>query len=160
VLDPRLFSFNSRQGACDLCRGTGIRAEIDPELVVADPTRSLKGGALAALGELGLDGDGRKLLRALKAAKVPLDKPFAGLTARQRRPVLEGNGAAVEGVLPLLRRHAFYTEAEENAADDDALVADGYEAYISARACGECSGSRLNARARAVRVFGSSLPEL
>ena len=160
VLDPRLFSFNSRQGACDVCRGTGVRAEIDPELVVADPSRTLKGGALAALAELGLDGDARKLLRALKTAKVPLDKPFTRLTARQRRTVLEGNGGAVEGVLPLLRRHAFYGEAEETDVDDEALVADGYEAYVSARPCGECGGSRLNARARAVRVLGMSLPDL
>src|SRR6266404_1002240 len=159
-LDPRLFSFNSRQGACDVCRGSGVRAEIDPELVVADPSRSLKGGALAALADLGLDGDVRKLLRALKAGKVPLDKPFARLTARQRRCVLEGNGGAIEGVLPLLRRHAFYAEAEESDGGDEALVAEGYEAYVSARPCGGCGGSRLNARARAVRVLGSSLPVL
>ncbi len=160
VLDPRLFSFNSRQGACDVCRGTGVSTELDPELVVTDPTRSLRGGALAALHELGLDTDARKLLRALKAARVPLDKPFARLTARQRHCVLDGNGAAVEGVLPLLRRHAFYAEAEETGVDDQALVAEGYDAYVSARPCAECGGSRLNARARAVRVLGASLPEL
>ena len=160
TLEPRLFSFNSRQGACDACRGTGVSAELDPELVIADPTQSLRAGALAALHELGLDAEARKLLRALKAARVPLDKPFARLTARQRRCVLEGNGAAVEGVLPLLRRHAFYAEGEETAADDEALVAEGYDAYISARACADCGGSRLNTRARAVRVLGASLPEL
>jgi excinuclease ABC subunit A len=159
VLDPRLFSFNSRQGACDACRGSGVSTELDPELVIADPTRTLRRGALAALHELGLDGDARKLLRALKAAGIPLDKPFARLTARQRRCVLDGNGAAIEGVVPLLRRHAFYAESEESG-DDEALVAEGYDAYVSARPCTACGGSRLNARARAVRVLGTALPEL
>src|SRR5437763_12709618 len=47
-LDPRLFSFNSRQGACPDCEGTGVTVDIDPSSVV-DPSRSLDGGALLPL---------------------------------------------------------------------------------------------------------------
>ena len=161
VLDPRLFSFNSRQGACDACRGTGITTELDPDLVVTDPRRSLRDGALAALDEVGLAREGRKLLRQLKAAKVPLDKPFARLTARQRRLVLDGN-TTVEGLMPLMQRHAFYGESEEQdgATSDEALVAEGFAAYLTARPCPTCAGSRLNARARAVRVLDAALPAL
>jgi excinuclease ABC subunit A len=161
VLDPRLFSFNSRQGACDACRGTGIATELDPELVVTDPQRSLRDGALAALDEVGLEREGRKLLRQLKTAKVPVDKPFARLTARQRRLVLEGNGT-VEGLVSLMQRHAFAPEGEDEGggAGDELLVAEGFAPYLTARACAGCAGSRLNARARAVHVLGTALPAL
>ncbi|MFQ6671986.1 MAG: excinuclease ABC subunit UvrA, partial [Candidatus Tectimicrobiota bacterium] len=45
-LEPRLFSFNSPHGACPACDGLGSHREIDPDLVVPDPSKSLKGGAL------------------------------------------------------------------------------------------------------------------
>ena len=41
---PRMFSFNSPYGACPECSGIGTRFEIDPDLLVPNPERSLKGG--------------------------------------------------------------------------------------------------------------------
>jgi len=164
VLDPRLFSFNSRQGACAACRGLGVTAEIDPSLVVPDPERTLREGALQALRDLGLLAQERKLLRALKTAGVPLDRPFRRLTARHRRLALEGDGGSVSGSLPLLRDHALYPDADETATDDqnerELLVAEPFRPYVTERACGACAGTRLNPRARAVRVSDVSLPEL
>src|SRR5205814_3165272 len=46
-LEPRIFSFNSPHGACERCTGLGSQMEIDPELVVPDPTLSIGEGALA-----------------------------------------------------------------------------------------------------------------
>ena len=46
-LEPRIFSFNSPHGACDRCTGLGSQMEIDPELVVPDPSLSISEGALA-----------------------------------------------------------------------------------------------------------------
>src|SRR5216684_3183218 len=46
-LEPRIFSFNSPHGACDRCTGLGSQMEIDPELVVPDPSLSIGDGALA-----------------------------------------------------------------------------------------------------------------
>src|SRR5205085_10426579 len=46
-LEPRIFSFNSPHGACDHCTGLGSQMEIDPELVVPDPSLSIGEGALA-----------------------------------------------------------------------------------------------------------------
>ncbi len=159
VLDPRLFSFNSRQGACRTCQGLGTTVELDAELVVANPGRSLRDGAIAALGELGLDGEERKLLRAVKAAGIAVDKPFKRLTDRQRRLVLEGDGKKIAGVLPLLRARGFYEETEESGGGE-VMVAEGMRPYIAERACVECAGTRLVARARAVRVLDRSFPEL
>ena len=41
-LDPRLFSFNSQQGACGQCAGMGFTWDFDPELIFADPRQPLR----------------------------------------------------------------------------------------------------------------------
>ena len=46
-LEPRSFSFNSPWGACPDCTGLGTRMEVDPELVVPDPDKTLAEGAIA-----------------------------------------------------------------------------------------------------------------
>ena len=46
-LEPRIFSFNSPHGACERCTGLGSQMEIDPDLVVPDPSLSIAEGALA-----------------------------------------------------------------------------------------------------------------
>jgi len=143
-LDPRLFSFNSRQGACPTCSGSGVRVELDPDAVV-DPTRSLEAGALLPLEHPELKADKRRLLRALGAAGVPLDRPFGRLGARQRRLALDGDA----GALAVLRARLDEDEA-------DAVLGD----FTAERPCPDCNGQRLNARARAVRLHGRTLPEI
>ncbi|RME37071.1 MAG: excinuclease ABC subunit UvrA, partial [Planctomycetota bacterium] len=55
-LSPQLFSFNAPQGACETCNGLGVTLELDPDLIVPDPNRSLEAGAIAPWC-----GQGRKL---------------------------------------------------------------------------------------------------
>jgi excinuclease ABC subunit A len=43
---PNLFSFNSPVGACDTCRGFGRTIDIDWDLVISDPSKSLEQGAI------------------------------------------------------------------------------------------------------------------
>ena len=45
-IEPRLFSFNSPQGACPTCEGLGTKKEIDPNLVIPDKTRTIAEGAI------------------------------------------------------------------------------------------------------------------
>src|SRR4030095_146764 len=47
ALSPQSFSFNSPLGMCAACNGLGTRLEVDPELVVPDPSLSIRGGAIA-----------------------------------------------------------------------------------------------------------------
>ena len=57
-LEPRSFSFNSPYGACPECTGLGIRKEVDPDLVVPDPERTLARGC----GRAVVDGPHRRVL--------------------------------------------------------------------------------------------------
>ncbi|HSH13208.1 MAG TPA: excinuclease ABC subunit UvrA, partial [Desulfurivibrionaceae bacterium] len=59
-LEPRLFSFNNPQGACTECSGLGVKQFLDPQLVVPDPTRSLRQGAIAPWGDPWRVGTGRR----------------------------------------------------------------------------------------------------
>ncbi|TMB03306.1 MAG: excinuclease ABC subunit A, partial [Deltaproteobacteria bacterium] len=141
-LDPRLFSFNSRQGACPACDGAGVREEVDPTAVL-DQRRSLEGGALLPLERPELRAEKRRLLRTLAAAGVPLDRPVAKLGARQRRAILDGNDRA----LAVLRQRL-------EAGDGSDLGA-----FTTERPCEACGGERLNPRARAVRLNGQRIAE-
>ncbi len=146
ALDPRFFSFNSRQGACPECDGAGAATAVDPEAVL-DPTSTLDAGGLAPFEQPALRAEKRKLLRALAAAGVPLDRPTGRLAARHRRLVLEGDGKLV-GALALL--------GEALGAEDGPDLS----AFAVERPCVACGGQRLNARARAVRLQGHGIAEL
>ncbi|MEM9714788.1 MAG: excinuclease ABC subunit UvrA, partial [Actinomycetota bacterium] len=170
-LAPRNFSFNSPYGACPVCDGLGTRYEVDPELVVPDPDRSLGEGAIAPWS-----GPNSRYLQRLLAAvgaefDIPMDVAWGNLTAAQRKKILYGTGkkkvtvryknrygrqrtysAAYEGVVPSLERR--HTDTDSDWARDK------IEGYMREVACHACGGARLNEVSRAVTVGGRSLHEL
>jgi excinuclease ABC subunit A len=145
-LDPRLFSFNSRQGACPDCGGAGYRREPDADAVL-DPTRSLADGAALPFELEDQETPKRRFLKQLSAAGVPLDRAVGRLAAKHRATILEGD-AKRPGLLPLLR-----TALEDGDGE-------AFEDFLVERPCDACHGQRLNARARAVRVHGHGIAEL
>ncbi len=150
--DPRLFSFNSRQGACPACTGAGFVWEFDPALIVPDEGKSLKQDALLPLARSELKRAKTKLLRGLKKLGVPVDRPFSELNAEQRQLVFAGDEQGVQGALAILN------DALESGQDTDSSPA--LSQFLGESACPECQGARLNPRARAVQVSGQSLPGL
>jgi excinuclease ABC subunit A len=151
-LDPRLFSFHSRQGACSVCDGMGFTCQFSPELIVPDPYRSLSEGALTPM-----------LIPELKAIfkpwitevterfKVPSDLAFRKLKEAHRSLLLHGSvhGKEFPGVIALLQKQC--TEEEIPAF---------LEVFRAEVPCSECKGGRLNPRARAVRFQGRAIWEM
>ena len=91
-LEPRLFSFNSPQGACTTCDGLGVDMEFDPELVVPHDGLSLNEGAVVVWSERYLEGM-QPMLRGLEAQYgVDLQRPFGRLSEEQKHVVLYGSG--------------------------------------------------------------------
>ncbi len=154
-LDPRLFSFNSRQGACPDCRGVGSSEEFDAGLVLPDPGLSLADvvDRLCADAPEGRAGLKRRLNQLQGELEQKLgvsgDTPIGSLSPRQREAVLNGRTRpSVPGLLTVL--------AGLQVKSDGALA--GYLAsFMSERTCGTCQGARLNARARNVRVAGKAI---
>jgi excinuclease ABC subunit A len=170
-LEPRSFSFNSPYGACPDCHGLGTRMEVDPELVVSDPARSLAEGAVTPWAGAHTSNYFDRLLAALAdQLGFDLDKPFGKLPIKIRRAVLEGVDEQVhvryknrygrqrsyyttfEGVIPYVQRR--HSEAETDTSRER------FEGYMRQIPCATCDGSRLKPIALAVTVGDRSIAEV
>jgi len=170
-LEPRSFSFNSPFGACPTCTGLGTRMEVDPELVVADPSVSLDEGALVPWrGATTSDYFGRLVQALADTMGFRTDVAFERLPAKVRTALLHGIDeqvhvryrnrygrersyyTAFEGVIPFVqRRHA---EAESDTARDR------WEGFMRQVPCPDCGGSRLKPVVLAVTVGGHNIAEV
>jgi len=149
-LDPRLFSFNSRQGACSSCDGLGVRDRPDPGLLLGDPASTLQRGGVVALEGKTHGRLRRRFLKELAThARIPLDRPLSRLTARQRRIVLHGTDK-VTGLVDIVQR----------LADENEGASGSLSTLFGETTCEACDGRRLNQRALAVRVRGRTIAEM
>jgi excinuclease ABC subunit A len=170
-LEPRSFSFNSPFGACPECTGLGTRNEVDPELVVPDPERSLAEGAIAPWATGQTSEYFERLLQGVADVEgFELDTPWEKLTARAQKAVLHGLTeqvhvhyrnrygrdrsyyASYEGVVPWIERR--YAETDSDYSREK------YEGYMREVPCPACQGTRLKPEILAVTVGGRSIAEL
>ncbi len=172
-LSPQSFSFNSPLGMCVECNGLGERMAADADLIVPDPTLSIRGGAVAVWGESVAKDSGwtTNIVKALaKAFKIDLDKPWNKLSEKQREILMHGTGdkrvtvawegrhstgewaMRFEGILAQLeRRH------RESSSD---RTKQHYEQFFRAIPCALCKGTRLRAESRAVFVSERAIVEI
>ncbi|MGA2253217.1 MAG: excinuclease ABC subunit UvrA [Thermoguttaceae bacterium] len=153
-LEPRTFSFNSPYGACPACEGLGVRVAFDPDLVIADPSLSLEGGAIAAW-----KGATPAAMRKYRELLKPWSEsnggswttPIADLKPKALEHLLRGDGKQFLGLLVLLEKECSTTANETRHQM--------LEAFRGQMACSECKGSRLRLEARAVRLAGKAIHE-
>jgi excinuclease ABC subunit A len=169
-LEPRQFSFNSPYGACEECGGLGTRKEVNPTLLLADPSVSLLEGVVLPWGEP--SGHLRKSVipGLAEAYEFEENAPWSQLSVEAREAVLHGSGAMKirfpyktggsegyyedrwDGVVENVERR--YRETKSEA------VRKQLEEYMSTLPCTVCSGSRLRPESRAVTVGGRSLGDV
>ncbi|MFB6720696.1 excinuclease ABC subunit UvrA [Kribbella sp. NPDC056345] len=170
-LEPRSFSFNSPYGACPVCTGLGTRMEVDPELLVPDPEKSLDEGAIQPWSGANVSQYFERLLAALaKDLKIKTTTPFAELPAKAKKSLLTGHDKQVhvsyqnrygrersyyttfEGVIPYVeRRHA---EASSDTGRER------FEEYMREVPCLACNGARLKPISLAVTLGGKNIAEI
>jgi excinuclease ABC subunit A len=146
---PRLFSFNNPFGACPTCHGFGNVIELDLDLVVPDPTKSIRGGAIEPWTKPHYRTELATLKREAKRLGIPLDTPWAQLTDEQRRIVVEGDGgeyAGIRGFFAWLERKKYKVHVR--------VFLSRYRGYLT---CPDCKGTRLRREARDVRVGGLTI---
>ena len=165
-LEPRLFSFNSPQGACPACDGLGMQEFFDPARVVAFPTLSLASGAIKGWDRR--NGYYFALLESLaRHYRFDIEAAFETLPHMVQRAVLHGSGEEdikfsyvidsgasqgkklskkhpFEGIIPNMQRR--YRET------DSALVREDLGRLRSTQPCPDCTGSRLRREARHVKI--------
>src|SRR5206468_4948524 len=89
-LQPRIFSFNAPHGACPRCTGLGAQQEIDPDLLVPDPTLSIDDGALVPWA-VGGSGFYESVIQAIADRyEIPTDVPWQELSDEQQDKLLFG----------------------------------------------------------------------
>ncbi len=160
---PRLFSFNTPLGACETCDGLGRTRRFTEALAVADPTRSLRQGAVTAWGKPTL-AYYRSMLEKVGRSGVDLDRPFVELPAKQKKVALTG-GKGFEGILPGLERRANeYARRKLAEGSDEERVLEFLDEelgqFATLEPCPTCEGTRLNAAARSVRVGGLAISDV
>jgi excinuclease ABC subunit A len=169
-LTPRFFSFNHREGACPDCEGLGRKLRFVPELIVPDPAKSVREGALKPwrIGGKNLIIKHNALLKQL-AAQLPFDPetPWSDLPEATRHAILHGTGGR-EFAFKLKRMRearampftGVIADLEESFRETDS---DGFRArlttFMVSGGCPTCRGGRLNPRSMAVKAGGLALPE-
>jgi excinuclease ABC subunit A len=167
-LQPRIFSFNAPHGACPRCTGLGAQQEIDPDLIVPDPTLSLGEGALVPWS-VGNSSFYESVIQAIAERwEISLDAPWHTLSEEQQSYFLHGTGGeriyvqyrnrmgrrrsymlAFEGIVSSLERR--YKETDSSSQRER------IEEYMSLRPCPACKGARLKPEVLAVTVGGKSI---
>ncbi len=147
-LQPRMFSFNSPFGACEDCKGLGVKIEFDPKRLIPDPSKSIMDGAIAMYGRIDLSWRARQMQQA---RKFDLFMPIADFTAAQRSALLYGAGEW-EGLIPQSTRLHRSTESDWRRTE--------MEKYMSSTPCPTCKGQRLKDIVLAVTIHDRSIMDI
>jgi len=170
-LQPRMFSFNSPFGACQVCHGLGIKMEFDPELIIPDKSECIADGALA-IYRSAMDGwRGQYVAAVAKHFGFDIFTPIKDLTGEQYSVLMYGsdeqirfsmtmrNGDAKwshtrdwEGLLPQSERLYRETKSEYRRHE--------LERFMRISQCPGCNGKRLKEKILAVTVGGKSIIDI
>lgn len=167
-LQPRMFSFNSPFGACDVCKGLGIKMELDPDLIIPDPEKSIADGAVALYRNF-LDGYRIQYLAAVaKHYGFDIFTPIQDLTETQYNALMYGSDEKIEfrmnmkggeghwahngqweGLLPQAQRLYGQTKSDYRRRE--------LEKFMRISECPECHGKRLKGKVLAIKIDGKSI---
>lgn len=171
-IEPRTFSFNAPYGACPACTGIGYTMEIDPELVVPDPDKTLREGAIEPwhTNKTATEYYTRALVGLADQLHFSLDTPWKDLPEDVRHAIMYGHDFEVtvsyrnrwgrqveyhtgfEGVIRTLQRRHEETESDQRK--------EYYESYMREVPCSVCHGKRLRPEVLAVTVDDKSIADV
>ena len=173
------FSFNHPRGACQACAGLGVEDFVDPALLVADPAKSIRTGALRPTLSNGYTVYSQVTLEVMdticRAHGFDVDTPWAELSAAQREVILFGTRALKvpfgkhslesrlkwEGITARPREEGYYRGLvpvlrETLSRNRNANVL----RYVRSVPCSACAGTRLARPGREAELAGRTLPAL
>ncbi len=175
-MEPRIFSWNTPQGACPQCTGIGTIREFDPDLFISDPNRSIREGLFLTeewKANRMISGHYDKIL---KKYGITVDTPWKDMTDKQRHVLLYGSGKDLfeftwesenseyesqwkgtfkrpfEGWLQRSQRLYKQTKSEWRRKE--------IEKFMSEQKCPLCNGGRLRKEAMAVTLNGLSISQI
>jgi len=158
-IEPRTFSFNSPYGACSDCNGLGTKMEIDPQLLVPDPSKPwVNAIAPAKRGRRGYLMYYRAVMRELSdLLDVELDQPFSSISKKYQKIIFYGSkdeiwGKPYEGAINYLERMFQTTDSD--------WLKDEISRYMSISPCPACHGSRLKKETLSVKIADTNIAQI
>ena len=169
-LEPRMFSFNAPYGACDDCKGLGVKLKIDEDLIIPNKDLSINEGGIVSLNLEDGNICSTQINTLSKYYNIPLDKPIKDLKKEELDLVLYGskdilefnykskNGNTrtskdyFEGVITNLERRYIETKS--------GWIRDWLENFMTELPCPTCHGSRLNDSVLSVLINKKNIYEL
>ena len=151
--EPRLYSFGSPLGACPACEGSGNVNDVDMDLVIPNPTKTLRDGAVAPWNSPTHSHELDKLLALADDYEVPIDIPYQDLNSRSRSIVLNGvperEFGGIKGFFesPQKRKHKKVLPGFMNR-------------WRSYRICTTCGGSRLRPESLTAQICGWNIHDV
>ncbi|MFV0425114.1 MAG: excinuclease ABC subunit UvrA [Bacilli bacterium] len=167
-LEPRLFSFNAPLGACEECKGLGVKLEMDIDLVIPDRSKSIMDGAIATF-KMNESGIYIQMLQAVADYyDIDLTKSVEDLSKKELDYLMYGTPDEIEfsftsksgtrsskekfeGIIKGLERRYLETSSS--------YMRDYYEGFMKNHKCNKCNGSRLKSEVLSVLVGGKNIYE-
>ena len=162
-IEPRLFSFNAPQGACEECDGLGVEKYFDERKIIPDETRSVNQGAIKPW-ETKVFGRQRRLFietinKILKNYKISINTTWEKIPLKIKNIILDGdkkneikNLDNFEGIINYIDRK--YNETERWWVQYE------LEKYLSERDCEICEGFRLNKKPLSIKIDNAHIGEV
>ncbi|MBA4249154.1 MAG: excinuclease ABC subunit A [Candidatus Puniceispirillum sp.] len=178
-IEPRMFSFNSPQGACKECSGLGIEVVFDEERIIPNNELSLSKGAIQPWSEESKTSKKggfvteyyHEFLKALcDLYQESFNTPYKDLSADFKKIVLYGSGKQLiplsyhdgfrsydtqkkyEGIIPYLKRKWHDTESD--------WVRENLAQYQIEKQCSSCSGARLKPESLCVKINDQNIAQI
>ncbi|MGK7369822.1 MAG: excinuclease ABC subunit UvrA, partial [Candidatus Halalkalibacterium sp. M3_1C_030] len=148
---PQMFSFNNPYGACDTCEGFGQVSGIDEDLVIPDPEKTIRDGAIAPFSGQKFSKNLRDLIKVAARYSLPIDTPYSDLSKDVKKILWEGKDEYI-GLRP------FFEDIKSQSYKVHMRVF--YSRYRGYSRCPDCEGYRVRKDALYVKVNGKHIGEV
>ncbi len=148
---PNLFSFNNPLGACENCKGFGRTIGIDLELVIPDPKKTLRQGAIKPWTTTSYREGQEDLFAYCRRKRIPVDVPWEKLSRKQQRQVIEGDRSfyGIEGFFEWLETRRYKMHIR--------VLLSKYRSYVR---CESCDGTRFKKETLLYRLAGRTIADI
>jgi excinuclease ABC subunit A len=148
---PQMFSFNNPYGACNVCEGFGRVAGIDEDLVIPDPDKTIRDGAIAPFTSPKFSSNMKDLIKVAARYNLPIDVPYKNLPKDVRKLLWDGKDEFA-GIIK------FFDEVKSQFYKVHMRVL--YSRYRGYSRCHNCEGYRVRKDALYIKVQGLHIGEV
>lgn len=158
--EPSLFSFNTPYGACPKCHGIGEVMEADMEKIIPNPSKSIKQGGIAPLGDYKNSWLYEKIDELLSKEELSIKTPIQDIPEELLNVILYGNegievvgknAVRFEGIVQFISRHS---------GESSAVVQRWAQSFMNQITCPSCEGARLKKDALHFKIADKNIGEL